>query len=135
MSNQVFKGFTLVESPYNSPHYSRESCIRYALWCCYDATINLGEAVFGSHLFYTQFLPEDKPGRTLGLAARDYLAHITQARVARYLDLGPTAGMYRDCDCVRECVDRKLPVDLLAKWANRVWPDGSVRLVETCQKS
>lgn len=117
----------VIETPYNSKHYTREQCVRYALWCCYHATL-LGESPFASHLFFTQFLPEDKESREIGLACRDTWARSSQARIVRYTDLGETSGMFREIDGTAIRESRKLPDVLLDKWRNREYPTGSLKL-------
>lgn len=121
-----FTRFVLVESPYLTPKVSRAACVRYAIWCCYDS-LQRGECQIASHLFWTQFIGEDEASRNWGLAARDYLAHITGAVVARYVDLGQTPGMFRDSDCVRVIETRELPDDLLQRWGRGEYPPSSLR--------
>jgi hypothetical protein len=118
----------MVESPYNTPKHDRSACVRYALWCCHDTQRNYNQVAIASHLTFTQWIPETKEGRELGLACRDLLAKSTLAMVARYTDLGETPGMYRDVDCTATVLSRKLPPDLWARWLAVEWPEGSVRL-------
>jgi hypothetical protein len=122
------KRITFVESPFTHPTKSREDCVRYALWACVDAT-QRGECVFASHLFYTQFLPEDRLCREWGLVCRDMLAKATVAQIARYVDIGQTPGMFRDIDCTAEVVTRKLEGAAREGWLAGTWPDGSLRPV------
>lgn len=116
----------MIESPYNLPGVSRDDCVRYALWCCHDSAVNRREAPLASHLFYTQFLPEDKESRAYGLACRDLVARATVAAVARYVDLGETGGMYRDVDCTAVVETRRLPADLLARYKAGERPRGTL---------
>lgn len=117
---------TIVESPYSTPLYNREECIRYALWCCADAD-SRGECCFASHLFFTQFIPETKEGRERGLAYRDEIARRTNGLVARYVDIGQTPGMFRMRDGVATVVERRLTGDIRARWERGEWPEGSLR--------
>jgi hypothetical protein len=117
----------MVESPFSSKEHSREECVRYALWCCADATAR-GECVaMASHLFYTLFLPEDKDSRALGLECRDFVAKATMAAVVRYLDLGVTQGMFRDVDCTAVVEERRLIGHYREDWLAGLWPPGSLR--------
>ena len=115
---------TIVESPYSSP--DRLTCLRYACWACFDCILR-GEAPFASHLLFTQILPETPTSRDLGLAMRDTIAKATQGLVAQYVDLGTTAGMFRDVDCTAVVVQRRLTGLSLAAWQRGEWPVGSIR--------
>jgi len=116
----------MIESPYSAA-CGRAECIRYALWCCVDSE-RRGEAPMASHLFFTQFIPEDKDGRERGLACRDVWARAACAVVVRYVDLGTTLGMFRDVDCTARVETRMLPDDLRDRWQSGEWPQGSCRL-------
>ena len=122
-----FSRFVMLESPYVTSGYSREQCVRYALWCCYDSLVNHHECQIASHLFWTQFLPEDQKSRELGLAARDFLARVSHATTVRYVDLGKTVGMFRDVDCTRPIEERRLPTALLKFWVSGQYPKGSLK--------
>ena len=117
----------IVESPFTTPTADRESCVRYALWACFDC-IAAGEAPFASHLLYTQMLPETAASRGLGLAVRDRMATATGGLVAHYIDLGLTPGMFRDVDCTAVVEKRTLKGLLRAAWKRGEWPNASVRL-------
>jgi hypothetical protein len=117
---------TIVESPYNHPQLPPLECIRYALWCCADADAR-GECCFASHLFFTQFIPETKEGRNRGLSYRDELVRRLQCKVARYTDLGTTAGMFREVDSVKETEERQLSGEIRTLWSQGYWPEGSLK--------
>lgn len=119
--------FTMVESPYTTPHYGRLECIRYALWCCVDSN-SRGECCIASHLFFTQFIPETEAGRERGLLCRDEVARRTVALIARYVDLGQTPGMFRRRDGSATVEERKLSGEIRLSWLKGRWPDSSTRL-------
>jgi hypothetical protein len=118
---------TMIESPYTTPKASRQECIRYALWACADATHDHQEAVIATHLYYTQFLPEDPMTWAWGLACRDLIAKACGAQVALYEDLGTTGGMVRDVDCTAVVVHRKLGDWARGQYLQGLWPEGTIR--------
>lgn len=118
---------TVVESPYSTPWHTREECIRYALWCCAQVEA-AGEAAFASHLFYTQFIAETKEGRDRGLAYRDEISRRLLCKVARFVDIGETPGMYRDIDATSQVVTCNLEGKFRENWLAGLWPPCSVRL-------
>lgn len=65
---------------------------RYALWCAYDCYLR-GEAVYASHLIYTQFLNDMAPHeRTYGIVSGfKWAKHANYA--VFYTDLGMSPGM------------------------------------------
>jgi hypothetical protein len=87
-----------------------------------------GEAPFASHLFYTQLLPETSESRELGLKMRDRIAFATNGLVARYIDIGYTTGMFRDCDCTAQVQSRHLEGAIRQAWLDGEWPEASARL-------
>ena len=117
----------MVETPYNTPTHSRQECIRYALWCCASVDAS-GEAAFASHLFYTQFIAENKAGRARGISYRDELARRLMDRIIRFTDLGLTPGMFRDIDSTGLVEERKLDGEFREKWLAGLWPPCSARL-------
>ena len=118
---------TIVESPYTTPVADRLSCVRYALWACFDC-IAAGEAPFASHLLFTQMLPETAGARAMGLQMRDRMATATGGLIAHYTDLGITPGMLRDVDCTAVVEKRTLKGLVGAAWKRWEWPNASVRL-------
>ena len=117
----------IVESPYTTPVADRLSCVRYALWACFDC-ICAGEVPFASHLLFAQLLSETAASRARGLQMRDRMATATGGLVAHYIDLGLTPGMLRDVDCTAVVETRTLKGLLREAWIRGEWPNGSARL-------
>jgi hypothetical protein len=119
----------LVESPFRSSRFPIDDCVRYAQFALRDS-LDRGECAFASHLFYTHVLRETPDERALGLMCRDVIACATNALVARYVDLGESPDMFRDCDIDRRAVTeaRRLRPMEFERWRSGVRPHGSLVL-------
>ena len=89
---------------------------RYALWCSYDLYLR-GEAVFASHLLFTQFLDDKRPEhRSFGIES-GFLWASDVGLVAFYMDRGLSPGMEKAMIFWKnksvDIVARYLPQDLM----------------------